>query len=261
MALGLLLVVPGCGRDLEQASSGGEAEFTVAAASSLAVVVQGLLDGWAEAGGSPARLTLGPSSTLARQLEEGAPYEVFLSADERWIDELIGSGRLDGASRVELAQGRLVVAVQAGLAAGSARTTAASATDGVFPDGRWATGDPAFVPLGQYAREALVARAEWSTLSARMIPAGSARAALRLVERGEVDWGVLYRSDAAGSARVRVLFEVGEELHRPIRYCAAATPRAGASARRFLDELAGREATERFAAHGFAPRAGGGRQR
>ena len=74
--------------------------------------------------------------------EEGAPYEVFLSADERWIDELIGSGRLDGASRVELAQGRLVVAVQAGLAAGSARTTAASATDGVFPDGRWATGDP-----------------------------------------------------------------------------------------------------------------------
>ena len=94
-----------------------------------------------------------------------------------------------------------------------------------------------------------------------MIPAGSARAALRLVERGEVDWGVLYRSDAAGSAKVRVLFEVGEELHRPIRYCAAATPRAGASARRFLAELAGREATERFAAHGFAPRAGGGRQR
>ena len=272
----LALLLPGCAEGPDGGSLGGEERFTVAAASSLAGVAQELLHGW-EAAGEPApRLTLGASSTLARQLEQGAPFAVFLSADERWIDELTEAGQLEGEGRVELARGRLVVA------AWSAASAKASADDSAYdsaydsagdrvedtaeraasrtlgrplPAGRWTTGDPAFVPLGEYAQEALAARGEWPSLSGRMIPAGSARAALRLVERGEVEWGVLYRSDAAGSADVRILFELGEELHRPIRYCAAVTPRAGEGARRFLEGLAGRASVASFAARGFDPAA------
>ncbi len=267
--------------------------MTVAAASSLAGVAEELLDRWQAAGEPAPRLTLGASSTLARQLEQGAPFDVFLSADARWMDELTAAGLLDGEGPVELARGRLVVAVRkaaqattspaspmanqatlvaaAGAAAGAADQALANSAGqpaggmaagvvappkgGDLPAGRWATGDPAFVPLGEYAREALGALGAWPSLSERMIPAGSARAALRLVERGEVDWGVLYRSDAVGSAEVQILFELGAELHRPIRYCAAATRGAGGGARRLLGELAGRASAASFAARGFDPAA------
>ena len=250
LAAGLLLAAPGCGGDPARAGAEVEAGFTIAAASSLAVVVEDLLASW-EAAGEPApRLTLGPSSTLARQLEEGAPFDLFLSADERWIDALTENGRLERDARVDLARGRLVVAVPLDRPFDPAGAG--------FPAGRWATGDPTFVPLGEYAREALVTRGAWASLSPRMIPAGSARAALRLVEMGEADWGLLYRSDAAASGSVRVLSELDEDLHRPIRYCAAATPSASPGARRFLARLAGGEVASSLSAHGFAPLEPGG---
>lgn len=260
LAAGLMLLGPGCG-DPPQTQGGAEAGFTVAAASSLAGVVEDLVAGWVAAGEPAPRLTLGSSSTLARQLEGGAPFDVFLSADERWIDELSATGRLDGDARVDLARGRLVVAHRSEGAGGSTVATAPLADSAAFPPGRWATGDPDFVPLGQYAREALVADGAWPDLSARLIPAGSARAALRLLELGEVDWAILYRTDAVGSASVEVLRDLDAGLHRPIRYCAAPTPSAGAGVRRFLHRCAGGEAAASLAARGFLPAEPGGEAR
>ena len=117
------------------------------------------------------------------------------------------------------------------------------------------------MPLGQYAREALVADGAWPGLSDGLIPAGSARAALRLLELGEVDWAILYRSDAVGSGSVQVLRDLDAALHRPIRYCAAPTPSAGPGARRFLARLAGGEAAASLAARGFLPAEPGGEAR
>ena len=265
LAAGLLLAGPGCGGDPARPQDGVEAGFTIAAASSLAGVVEDLVADWVATGERPPRLTLGPSSTLARQLEEGAPFDLFLSADERWIDALTERGHLESDARVDLARGRLVLGVRSegagGPAVATAQPTAQPTDDAVFPPGRWATGDPAFVPLGEYAREALVACGAWPSLSARMIPAGSARAALRLLEIGEADWGVLYRSDAVGSESVQVLRELDGTLHHSIRYCGAATPSAGPGARRFLDRLAGGEAAASLAAHGFEPTRPAGEER
>lgn len=241
-----LVVAPGCAEAPEAAAKNAGGRITVAAASSLAEVTQDLLTRWEAEGGARARLTLGATSTLARQLEQGAPFDVFLAADERWLEELTGAGWLEAESRVEVARGRLVVAVPTG-----GTVASVGAGDGELPAGRWTSGDPAHVPLGTYALEALEARGEWDAVSPRLIPAGSARAALRLLELGEVDWGILYRSDAAASSRVRVLFELGEDLHRPIRYCAAAAPGASEDARRWLGELAGAASAATFAAHGF----------
>ncbi len=260
LAAGLLLLGGGCGEP-PRTQGGAEAGFTVAAASSLAGVVEDLVAGWVAAGEPAPRLTLGSSSTLARQLEGGAPFDVFLSADERWIDELSANGRLDGDARVELARGRLVVAHRSPGPGVASMATAPPADSAAFPPGRWTTGDPDFVPLGQYAREALVADGAWPGLSDGLIPAGSARAALRLLELGEVDWAILYRSDAVGSGSVQVLRDLDAALHRPIRYCAAAAPSAGPGARRFLARLAGGEAAASLAARGFLPAEPGGEAR
>lgn len=252
-AVATLLAVYGCAEGA-RGEAGEEGAFTVAAASSLAGVAQELVARWEVAGEPAPRLTLGSSATLARQLEEGAPFDVFLSADERWVEHLTDGGQLEAASQVELGRGRLVVAVRSGVMAdGRLRSAGRGPADGELPAGRWACGDPAYVPLGEYAREALVAREEWSARGPEMLPAGSARAALRLVEMGEVDWGILYRSDAVGAADVRVLFELGESLHRPIRYRAAMAPDAGASARRFMESLEGPAAAASLSSHGFEP--------
>jgi molybdate transport system substrate-binding protein len=252
LAAGLVLLGAGCG---EPPRTRGELEagFTVAAASSLAGVVEDLVEGWVAAGEPAPRLTIGPSSTLARQLEGGAPFDLLLSADERWLDELAANGRLDGDARVDLARGRLVVAHRSGEPGGSSAATAPLADRAAFPAGRWTTGDPDFVPLGQYAREALASGGSWQGLSGRLIPAGSARAALRLLELGEVDWAILYRSDAVGSGSVEVVRDLDAALHRPILYCAAPTPSAGPEAMRFLRRIAGAKAAASFAARGFLP--------
>ncbi|MGB0332747.1 MAG: molybdate ABC transporter substrate-binding protein, partial [Planctomycetota bacterium] len=153
LAAGLVLLGAGCG---EHRRPRGEAKpgFTVAAASSLAGVVEDLVAGWVAAGEPAPRLTIGPSSTLARQLECGAPFDLLLSADERWLDELAANGRLDGDARVDLALGGLVVAHRSGEPGGCSAATAPPKDSAGFPPGRWTTGDPDFVPLGQYAREA-----------------------------------------------------------------------------------------------------------
>ena len=251
-ALVLAGVACGGGSDgaSESAPRGGAAgaagTFTVAVAASLAPAVEALAERSAAAGAPRARLAVGASSTLVRQLELGAPYEVLVSADERWLDRLADASLVDPASRVTLGRGRLVVAARGEAAQGEA-------TDGTLPGGRWACGDPAHVPLGRYARAALAGRGQWDEAAARLVPAADARAALRLVERGEVDWGILYRSDVDRSEAVHVRCELDAALHPEIRYVAAAVPGASEAARGFLRALAGAEGAAVLADHGLDP--------
>lgn len=256
LAPALLLALAGCSCGSTDAS---EPPFTVAAAASLTDVVEAALgtDGFGPWGGElpPAAVraaaTYGSSSTLARQLEAGAPFDVILVADERWLDRLVEERCVDPATRAVLAHGRLVVAVPAGADAGES------------PDawwgrsGRWTTGDPGHVPLGRYAEEALRSAGAWDAVSPALVPAADARAALRLVERGEVEWGVLYRTDAETSERVRVVAEVDEALHSPITYSGAAAPDAPEPARTFLRDLASERGARFFRVRRFRPAFGG----
>jgi molybdate transport system substrate-binding protein len=197
----------------------------------------------------PGRLTLvsASSDVLAQQILRGAAADLFLSADEHWLDELERAGRLEPQTRVELATNQLAV-VQPRSSAGEA-IELRSAAD-LLGCERLAIANPASVPAGRYARDWLEREGLWSRLEARAVPALDARAALAMVESGAAEAGVVYASDARASARVRIAFDVPRDRAGPVRYGGAlvrgaARPQA---ARALLDELrssAGRAAFER----------------
>jgi molybdate transport system substrate-binding protein len=186
------------------------------------------------------------SSALARQIEEGADADLFLSADERWADHLAAAGLV--AQRRDLLANRLVVVTPAkhplqlqrlADVAGSEVKHLALALDPV--------------PAGRYAREALQKAGVWEQVKERVQEAGDVRATLALVEREEVEAGLVYATDAAVSQKVRVALQVPEELHTPIRYPLVLLRRGSdrASARAFYDFLGGETASDHFRKMGF----------
>ena len=189
------------------------------------------------------------SSTLAKQIEQGAPADVFLSADQRWMDTLATANHIQTATRRDLFANRLVlitpkerplaVRVEAGFAIADAFA------------GRIAIADPTNVPAGTYARQAFTALGWWAALEPRLAPAADVRAALRLVELGECALGVVYASDAAASAHVVTAAVIPESLHAPIRYPVALTAEAKPAAAAFMARLASADAAAVFAKHGF----------
>ena len=157
------------------------------------------------------------SSALARQIAQGAPAQLFLAANPRWMDHLETTGFLVPHSRVDLLGNRLVVVAPRD-AGTMLDPDSADAWAAELGEGRLALGDPTHVPAGMYAEEALRSLGVWAALEDRLAPAADARAALALVERGEVALGVVYASDAAGSERVDVVAVLAEHLHPTIRY-------------------------------------------
>jgi molybdate transport system substrate-binding protein len=216
----------------------------VFAAASLAQVLE---EATRDFEGAEVAINAGSSAGLARQIEQGAPADLFLSAHPRWVARLRESALLDAASERVLLGNRLVWIAPAGTQ-GTAPALGAPAP----AEGRVALGDPEHVPAGAYGREALTALGWWQALESRCVLAADVRAALALVERGECAFGVVYASDAHASARVVVLGAFPSSSHTPIRYVAALTPRGvKGPARELLEHLTKR--SEVFRAHGFAP--------
>ena len=192
------------------------------------------------------------TSTLARQIEAGAPADIFIAADQQWMDALAQAGRIDSATRTDLASNRLALVARAPGRPVAFEPGAAGALTG-----RIAIADPAHVPAGRYAREALVALDWWDDLSGRLVTAPDVRAALRLVEIGEADFGFVYATDAARSERVSVVGVVPASLHTPIRYSGAVCMGAADDAAALLGFLAGPEGAAHIRAAGFETPAGG----
>ncbi len=198
-------------------------------------------------------LSVGSSATLAKQIEQAAPAEIFLSADVVWMDYLAERKRLVDGSRVDLLANRLVM-IAPKAQPFSATVTKDFAISAAF-SGRLALGDPASVPAGRYAKEALTALGWWSVLSDRLAPAADVRAALKLVELEEAGAGIVYATDAKASAMVVTVAEIPAALHQPIRYSVAlianahgaATPTAAA----FLAYLISPAAADAFTRRGF----------
>lgn len=229
-----------------------QAPLTVFAAASLIDALRALAQDWAARGNPPPRLSFAASSTLARQIEQGAPADLFLSADEPWMDYVQQRGLIVDATRVSPIGNALVLVAPAGT---TVTVDLAPGTDlaARLGNGRIATGDPAHVPAGRYAKAALEWMGQWDVLAPRLARAENVRAALLLVERGEAPFGIVYATDAAASPRVRVAGTFPPESHPPITYPFALTRRAAgnAEARGFLAHIAGDAAAATWRRFGF----------
>ena len=231
-------------------------EVTVFAAASLAEVLGELTGTWSAQTGEPVRLSVAASSTLARQLEQGAPADLFLSANLAWMDRLEAAQRIVPATRRILARNRLVLVAPRGSAPPAADVRAALRS--LAPGERIALGDPAHVPAGIYARRALEHLGLGTWVEARAAHAADVRSALALVARGEAPLGVVYATDTRVSDRVRRVATFPESSHPPIVYPGArlAAARAPAAAAALLAWLASDRARAVWRRHGFADPSG-----
>jgi len=191
---------------------------TVFAAASLTDALHTLGRQWQVAGHPAPRFAFAASSTLARQIEQGAPAALFFSADARWMDELAARGLLAPDTRRDLLHNELVLVVPADHPIHVTLAPGFDLAGLLGPGGRLAIGDPGFVPAGLYAREALGSLGLWPQVAQRLAPAADVRGALLLVARGEAPAGIVYATDAAiepGVVRAAV-FPPGS--HAPIIY-------------------------------------------
>jgi molybdate transport system substrate-binding protein len=198
----------------------------------------------------PVRASYAASSVLAKQIEAGAPADVFFSADREWMDYLEQRGLLRSGTRRDVLGNALVLIapatepVQLKIAPGFALLAALNG-------GRLASADPDSVPAGLYARAALTQLGVWDAVAPRLARAENVRAALAYVARGETPLGIVYRTDAAAEKRVRVVDVFPANTHPPIVYPAALTARAPPQAAPYLAFLSGPRAREIFARYGF----------
>lgn len=194
----------------------------------------------------------GASSTLAKQIEQGAPADVFLSADLRWMDELAGHKLIVPGSRRNLLGNTLVLVAPANSPLDRIAIDRTTDLAGLLGDGRLAVGDPDHVPVGLYAKQALENLGQWQALAPKLARADSVRAGLALVERGEVPLGIVYATDAALTPKVKVLGAFPANLHDPILYpVALVAGRDAPAAKAYLDFLGSDEAKSVFAKYGF----------
>lgn len=228
---------------------------TVFAAASLTDALRDLARQW-QARGEPApRLSFAASSALARQIEQGAPADLFASADEPWMDYVQQRGLIAAETRLSpLANGLVLIAPKDSPLAARAIGPQTDLLALAGPRGRIATGDPSNVPVGKYAQAALGWMGQWEALSPRLARADNVRAALLLVERGEAPLGIVYATDAAASPGVKVIGTFPRESHPPVTYPFALTRQGAANpaARAFLAFLTGPEAAPAWRRHGFA---------
>ncbi|MCA3248411.1 MAG: molybdate ABC transporter substrate-binding protein [Azospirillum sp.] len=224
-------------------------QITVYAAASLAGAFEAMVEPLRAQGISP-RFSFAASSTLARQIEQGALADVFASADEEWMDHLGARGLVAPGTRRVFAGNRLVLIAPADRPRAADIGPATDFAALLGPGGRLAVGDPAHVPAGRYARQAFEALGRWSDLRGRIAAADNVRAALALVERGEAPLGVVYATDARASARVAVVGIFPADLHPPIVYPAAIVARRDAPAARaflaYLESADGKAVLRRF---------------
>ena len=226
--------------------------LTVFAAASLKESLDEASAAYEQATRVPVRVSYAACSALARQIEQGAPAQVFVSADLDWMDYLQERGRVDAGSRHNLLGNRLVlVAPQDGVARVDLAKPGSIAA--ALGDGRLAVGQVASVPAGKYARAALEKLGQWPEVSARLAESDSVRAALMLVARGEAPLGIVYASDARAEPKVKVVATFPADSHPPIVYPAAALAPASAPAREFVRWLSSPPARAIFQRRGFDP--------
>lgn len=225
----------------------------VFAAASLKESLDAVNAAWVQQGGAKTATSYAASSALARQIEGGAPAQVFLSADLEWMDYLEKRALLQPGSRRNLVGNRLALIAPAGSKAQATLAPGVQLAPLLGVSGRLAVGDPQHVPIGKYAKAALEKLGTWDTVAGRLAATENVRAALAIVARGEAPLGIVYETDARAEPKVRIVAMFGEGLHPPVIYPAAATQGAKAGAGAYLAFLASPQAKALFRQYGFTP--------
>ena len=228
------------------------APLTVFAAASLTDALQASADAFTRRSGIPVRLSFASSAVLARQIEAGAPADLFFSADAEWMDHVQARGLIDTRSRANLLRGRLALVAPAGNPLRLVLRRGAPIAAALGANGRLACGDPNSVPAGRYAKAALTRLGLWPSLSERLARTENVRVALALVARGEAPLGIVYETDARAEPRVRIVGIFPPESHPPILYPIALTARAQGHATTFYRFLRSDAARAIFRRYGFA---------
>ena len=236
------------------AQSGQAADVLIFAAASLQTALDELAPFIQKATDARIRVSYAASPALARQIENGAPADIFISADLDWMKYLADRRLVRTESQTELLGNRLVLIAtrdrpsQLKIAQGFGLAEALGRN-------RLALADPEVVPAGKYAREALTKLGVWESVAGRIAAAENVRAALMLVSRGEAPLGIVYRTDAAIDPGVAIVDTFPETTHSTIVYPAALTPTASAAGEKVLAYLRTTAARAVFDKHGFtAPR-------
>lgn len=223
----------------------------VLAAASMQESMNAAADAWAARGHPRPVLSFAASSALARQIQAGAPADLFISADEDWMTAVEKVGAIRRGTRANLVGNRLV------LIAPADRPMRLAIAPGfplarVLGRGRIAMADPDSVPAGRYAKAALEHLRVWGAVAPKLARAENVRAALALVERGETRLGIVYATDARASAKVRLVGIFPDRSHLPIRYPVALLARSRhVDAEPFRRFLLSRAARAIFSGHGF----------
>ena len=248
LCLLLITVCLGCGKSGARSSVPPEVHIYVAA--STAHVIEPLAADFQADTGVVVHCNAAASSTLAQQIAQGAPADIYLSANQQWMDYLDDAGMLLPGSRMDLLGNRIVlIAPTRAVAAGTPQAAVTEVLDG-FDD--WLSmADPDHVPAGIYGKEALQSLGLWDAVVPRVVPAKDVRAALMTVERGEADLGIVYTTDAASSNAAVVRATFPEDSHQPIRYPIAMTKTASPEAKRVFAYLQGDKSRQAFEAAGF----------
>ncbi len=249
LLLGLLVARPDLGA--AQAAT-APPDLVVLAASSLTDALNEIGPAFTAATHRNVKLAYAASSALARQIEAGAPADVFMSADTDWMDYLQTRNLIDPASRHNVLGNRLVLISPADSTV-TIRIKSHFALAKLLGTGRLATGNPDSVPVGKYAKIALTNLGVWSEVQDKVAPADNVRAALALVARGEAPLGIVYRTDAVVEKKVRIVGEFPESSHDPIIYPAATTAHPQEGAADFVKFLLSPAAQALFAKYGFDP--------
>lgn len=243
----VLMAAVACGR--QPAAEPPPDDVLIFAAASLQTALEDMKPQLASVAGGPVDVSYAASSALARQIEAGAPADLFISADLEWMDYLQERNAIRRESRVNLLGNSLVLVAPVG------DVPALSIAPGfrlaeALGVGRLAIADPA-VPAGRYGRAALTSLGVWDSVADRLAPAENVRAALLLVSRREAPLGVVYRTDAAADPAVAIVDTFPPTSHPPIVYPAALLPAADARANVIFDFLRSEPASAVFARHGF----------
>lgn len=227
-------------------------KLNIFAAASLKNALDDVTAAWQAETGHQAAISYASTSALAKQIEAGAPADVFISADLEWMNYLAKRNLLTAKGSVKLLGNRLVLIAPAGSKA-SISISPGFDLAGLLGDGRLALADVKTVPAGKYAKAALETLGVWASVEGRLAQAENVRAALKFVAAGEAPLGIVYQTDARAEASVKVLGVFPDSTHPAIIYPAAVLAEStNPVAANFLSFLQSKRAAEIFTKQGFA---------
>lgn len=235
-------------------ASAGEPKLTVYAAASTTGPLLEIAKLYKKKTGMEVNYSFASSGVLARQLEQGAPASVYISASKKWADYVEKAGLIKDGTRYNFLANTLVL-----ISPKDSKEPTKIEFDKSFKfaellKGRLSIGNPEHVPAGKYAKQALTALGWWDGLSKKMIFGKDVRTALRVVEVGEAEYGIVYGSDSLKSDKVETVGIFPESTHKPIVYVVTAVKGSGEEADKFIDYLFSPEVSKIFESFGFIPK-------